>query len=34
MIINVITRVYDYKNPDEFRLDAFDPRVGYDWNKD
>lgn len=34
MIINVITRVYDYKNPDEFRLDAFDPGVGYDWNKD
>ncbi len=34
MIINVITKVYDYKNPDEFRLDAFDPEVGYDWNKD
>ncbi len=34
MIINVITKVYDYKNPDEFRVDAFDPQVGYDWNKD
>lgn len=34
MIINVITRVYDYQNPDEYRLDAFDSGVGYDWNKD
>ena len=34
MIINVITKVYDHKNPDEFRLDAFAPQVGYDWNKD
>ena len=34
MVINVITRVYDHKNPDELRLDAFDPAIGYDWNKD
>jgi dTDP-4-dehydrorhamnose 3,5-epimerase len=34
MVINVITKVYDYKNPDELRTDAFDPEIGYDWNKD
>ena len=33
MVINIITKVYDYKNPDELRRDAFDPKVGYDWNK-
>ena len=34
MIVNVITNVYNAKNPDEFRVDAFDPVIGYDWNKD
>ena len=34
MVINIITRVYDHKDPDELRIDAFDPAVGYDWNKD
>jgi len=34
MVINVITKVYDYKDPDELRTDAFDPAIGFDWNKD
>ena len=34
MIINVITRAYNHKDPDEYLVDAFDPQVGYDWNKD
>ncbi len=34
MVINVITKPYDHKNPDELRIDAFDPAIGYDWNKD
>jgi dTDP-4-dehydrorhamnose 3,5-epimerase len=34
MVINVITKPYDHRNPDEFRLDASDPSIGFDWNKD
>ncbi len=34
MVINVITKVYDYKNPDELRADHDDPSIGYDWTKD
>ncbi len=34
MVINVITKVYDHKNPDELRIDENDPKVGYDWSKD
>ncbi len=34
MIVNLITKPYNYKNPDELRADAFDPKIGYDWNKD
>ena len=33
MVLNVPTRVYDYKEPDEFRLDAFENDIKYDWRK-
>jgi dTDP-4-dehydrorhamnose 3,5-epimerase len=33
MIINVPTRPYDCKTPDEYRLDAFDNDIPYDWRK-
>ena len=31
LIINVPTEVYVYGEPDEFRLDAHDPSIPYDW---
>ncbi len=33
IVINTITRPYDHKNPDEYRLDAFDNDIDYDWKK-
>lgn len=33
IVINTPTRAYDYKNPDEYRLDAFDNEIPYDWRK-
>jgi dTDP-4-dehydrorhamnose 3,5-epimerase len=31
LIVNVPTEVYHYAEPDEFRIDAHDPRIPYDW---
>lgn len=31
LIVNIPTEVYHYAEPDEFRIDAHDPRVPYDW---
>ena len=31
LIVNVPTEVYGYERPDEFRVDAHDPRIPYDW---
>ena len=31
LVVNTVTEVYDYAKPDEFRLDAHDPRIPYDW---
>lgn len=31
LVVNTVTEVYDYAKPDEFRMDAHDPRVPYDW---
>lgn len=31
MFLNIPTHVYDYDQPDEFRLPPDDPEVGYDW---
>jgi len=33
VVINVPTMPYNYKAPDEYRLDAFDNDIPYDWNK-
>ena len=33
MVLNVPTKAYNYKNPDEFRLDAFKNIIAYDWRK-
>ena len=34
MVINVISEAYNYKNPDELRLDENDKAIGFDWSKD
>ena len=31
IVINVPTEAYNAKNPDEYRLDAHDPSIPYDW---
>jgi dTDP-4-dehydrorhamnose 3,5-epimerase len=33
MILNVPTKAYNHKEPDEFRLDAFKNDIAYDWRK-
>jgi dTDP-4-dehydrorhamnose 3,5-epimerase len=33
IVINTPTEVYNYKNPDEFRLPAHDSEISYDWNR-
>lgn len=33
MIVNIPTEVYDYKNPDEQRLDAHENDIPYDWRR-
>jgi len=30
-ILNLPTEPYDYKNPDEYRLDPYDNSIPYDW---
>ncbi|MBI3942337.1 MAG: dTDP-4-dehydrorhamnose 3,5-epimerase family protein [Chloroflexi bacterium] len=33
MIVNVPTELYNYSEPDEFRVPAHSPDVPYDWNR-
>ena len=33
VVINTTTHVYDYKNPDEFRLPAHGSEIPYDWSR-
>ena len=33
VVINTPTETYDPKNPDEYRLDAFDNDIPYDWRR-
>ena len=33
LVINTVTFPYNYKNPDEYRLDAYDNDIPYDWRK-
>jgi len=32
-VINVPSKPYDRDDPDEFRIDAHDPRIPYDWTR-
>ena len=32
-IINIPTELYDYNNPDEFRIDPYKNDIPYDWRK-
>lgn len=34
IVINTVTKPYDHSGPDEYRIDAFDKNIQYDWNKD
>ena len=33
MVINVPTELYNYKQPDEYRVPAHDPSIPYDWSR-
>ncbi|MFH1338462.1 MAG: dTDP-4-dehydrorhamnose 3,5-epimerase family protein [Candidatus Omnitrophota bacterium] len=33
IVINTVTEPYNHKNPDEYRVDAFDEKIGYKWDK-
>jgi dTDP-4-dehydrorhamnose 3,5-epimerase len=33
IVINTVTLPYNYKNPDEHRVDAFENDIDYDWSK-
>jgi dTDP-4-dehydrorhamnose 3,5-epimerase len=31
-LINCPTELYNYKQPDEYRINPVDPKIPYDWN--
>ncbi len=33
IVINIVTVPYNYKNPDEYRLDPSDNAINYNWDK-
>ncbi|MDD3905506.1 MAG: dTDP-4-dehydrorhamnose 3,5-epimerase family protein [Candidatus Omnitrophica bacterium] len=33
LVINTVTESYNYKDPDEYRLDAYKNDIPYDWRK-
>jgi dTDP-4-dehydrorhamnose 3,5-epimerase len=33
LIVNIPTQLYNYKKPDEYRLDAYKNEINYDWSK-
>ena len=33
IVINTVTKPYNHGNPDEYRRDAFDKRIGYGWDR-
>ena len=33
IVINTVTKPYNYDNPDEHRIDAYDNDIDYDWRK-
>lgn len=33
IVINTVTNPYNYSSPDEYRLDPFDEKIGYKWDR-
>jgi len=33
VVLNIPTKLYNYKKPDEYRVDAFDNDIPFDWRK-
>ena len=33
IVINTVTKTYNHKSPDEYRVDAFDNDINYDWRR-
>jgi dTDP-4-dehydrorhamnose 3,5-epimerase len=33
IVVNTVTEPYNYKNPDEYRVDAYENDIPYDWRK-
>ncbi len=33
IVINTVTEPYNHKNPDEYRVDAYDNDIPYDWKR-
>jgi len=33
IVINTVTNPYNHNNPDEYRIDPFDKKIGYNWNR-
>ena len=33
IVINTVTNAYNHRNPDEYRLDPFDKKIGYKWDR-
>ena len=33
IVVNIPTELYNYKNPDEFRIDPYDNSIPYDWKR-
>lgn len=33
IIVNTVTEVYDYENPDEFRINPYNGEIPYDWSR-
>jgi len=31
IVINIPTQTYNYKNPDEYRIDSYKNDIPYDW---
>ena len=34
IVINLVTKPYNYSNPDEYRLDPLDEKIGYKWDRE
>lgn len=31
--LNIVTEAYNHKSPDEFKIDPYDNKIDYDWNR-